>query len=392
MNKQHIPKPIEILEKLVSFKTISKESNLDLIEYVEDYMNSFGLQSYRAYNSTGDKAAIYTHVGPKCEGGIILSGHSDVVPVEGQEWDTDPFKLTKKENLYYGRGTCDMKGFIACALAAIPKMLSANLSKPIQIAISYDEEVGCLGAPPMIKDMQKNIPIADLVIVGEPTMMKAVNSHKGISLLETEVKGFEVHSSLVNKGVSAVMTAAKLISWLEVEMEKNRARSESNLNSLAAPFEPPYTTLHVGKISGGTASNITAKDCSFSTDIRVVPGESMHDWIDKYKIEASRVEKEIKLINKSSHINVNIKSATPGCRPEPEGIAETLVRSITGDNSINVVAYGTEGGQFQEAGYSAIICGPGNIEQAHQPNEFISLSQIKAGESFIKEIIKRQTE
>ena len=239
--------------------------------------------------------------------------------------------------------------------------------------------------------MQKNIPPADLVIVGEPTMMKVVNSHKGISLLETEIRGFEVHSSLVNKGVSAVMTAAQLINWLEVEMRKNSDNSKKNSNALAAPFNPPYTTLHVGKISGGTASNITAKNCTFSTDIRVVPGESLQEWIRKYKDEVERVEKIIKSVNQDSFINVNIKSATPGCRPESEGMAEHLARSITGDNTVNVVSYGTEGGQFQEAGYSAIICGPGNIEQAHQPNEFISLSQIKKGEAFIKEMLSRQS-
>ena len=381
---------VEILEKLVSFNTVSRNSNLELIDFVDNYLHSFDIETFRVFDSTHKKAAIYAHIGPRCNGGIVLSGHSDVVPVDGQEWSTDPFVLTKKGDKFFGRGTCDMKGFIACALSSIPKMLEVGLSKPIQIAISYDEEVGCLGAPNMIKSMRSNLPIADLVIVGEPTLMKVVNSHKGISLLETEVKGYEVHSSLVNKGVSAVMTAAKLISWLEDKMIKNHAKSKTGANKLAASFEPPYTTLHVGKISGGTASNITAKDCSFTTDIRVVPGESMFDWIEKYKEEVRRIESQIKAINPSSYINVNIKSATPGCKPEPGGIAENLARSITGDNTTNVVAYGTEGGQFQEAGYSAVICGPGNIEQAHQPNEFISSPQIKKGENFINEIISRQ--
>ncbi len=390
MNNAQRLTTIEILEKLVSFNTVSRNSNLKLIDFVDDYLNSFGIKTFRAFDDTKQKAAIYAHIGPNCSGGIVLSGHSDVVPVDGQEWTTDPFVLSKKGDKFFGRGTCDMKGFIACVLSAIPRMLEVELSKPIQVAISYDEEVGCLGAPNMIKSMQSSLPIADLVIVGEPTLMKVVNSHKGISLLETEVKGYEVHSSLVNKGVSAVMTAAKLINWLEGEMKKNYESSKTSINKLATPFEPPYTTLHVGKISGGTAANITAKDCSFTTDIRVVPGESMFDWIERYKLEVIRLEKQIKEINPSSYINVKVKSATPGCKPEPNGIAEDLVRSITGDNTTNVVAYGTEGGQFQEAGYSAVICGPGNIEQAHQPNEFISGSQLKNGESFINEIISRQ--
>ena len=390
MNMREKITAIELLEKLVSFKTVSRDSNLDLINFVEEYLNSFGIDSHKVYDSTGEKAAIYANIGPKSQGGIILSGHSDVVPVDGQDWNTDPFKLVKKDGLYYGRGTSDMKGFLACALAAVPDMIKANLAKPIQIAISYDEEVGCLGAPNMIKSMREKIPIADIAIIGEPTMMKVVNSHKGISLLETHVKGFEVHSSMVNKGVSAVMTASRLIGWLTDEMEKNLTKSKNSQNILAEPFDPPYTTLHVGKISGGTASNITAKDCSFSTDIRVVPGESMSDWIEKYKNEAKRVEDLVKKINKNSSVTVNVKSATPGCRPEVAGEAEELVRSVTGDNSTNVVAYGTEGGQFQEAGYSAVICGPGNIAQAHQPNEFISASQILKGEEFIKDIISRQ--
>ena len=291
MENKKFRKSLEILEKLVSFNTVSKDSNLELIAFVEEYFKSYGLESYRVYDKTGEKAAIYAHIGPKKKGGIILSGHSDVVPVEGQEWETDPFKLTEKGDKFYGRGACDMKGFIACALSAVPDMVEADLLKPIQIAISYDEEVGCLGAPHMIKDMQQKIPPADLVIVGEPTMMKVLNSHEGISLLETKIRGFEVHSSFVNKGVSAVMTAAKLINWLEVEMKKNSDNSKSNSNPLATPFNPPYTTLHVGKISGGTASNITAKDCTFSTDIRVVPGESLEEWIIKYKDEVKRVEK-----------------------------------------------------------------------------------------------------
>jgi len=390
MNMREKMTAIELLEKLVSFKTVSRDSNLDLINFVEEYLNSFGIHSHKVYDSTGEKAAIYANIGPKSQGGIILSGHSDVVPVDGQDWNTDPFKLVKKDELYYGRGASDMKGFLACALAAVPDMIKANLAKPIQIAISYDEEVGCLGAPNMIKSMREKIPIADIAIIGEPTMMKVVNSHKGISLLETHVKGFEVHSSMVDKGVSAVMTASRLIGWLTNEMEKNSTKSKSSQNIFAEPFDPPYTTLHIGKISGGTAANITAKDCSFSTDIRVVPGESMSDWIEKYKNEAKRVEGLIKKINKDSSIAVNVKSETPGCKPEIDGKAEALVRAVTGDNSTNVVAYGTEGGQFQEAGYSAVICGPGNIAQAHQPNEFISASQISKGEEFIKDIISRQ--
>jgi acetylornithine deacetylase len=382
--------PREMLEKLVSFDTVSSKSNLDLVAFVQDYLSGHGVESHLVHDETGEKAALFANVGPEAAGGVVLSGHTDVVPVEGQPWTADPFALTERDGKLFGRGACDMKGFDALALAIVPHALKAGLKRPIQIALSYDEEVGCTGAPPMIERMRRILPPAAAVIVGEPTMMKTVNGHKGIASLVTRVRGFEVHSSLVHTGVSAVMTAARLVCWLGDRMAENAAAPRPE----AAAFEPPWTTLHVGRIEGGTAGNITARDCWFWTDIRVAPPETVEDWIARYREEAARLEAQIKAIRPEAAISVEVQSVVPPCRREPAGLggdgeAERLVRALTGDNSQNVVSYATEAGQFQDAGYSVVICGPGSIEQAHQPDEFLSLEQLDAGEAFMRRLVAR---
>ncbi|MEL6600141.1 MAG: acetylornithine deacetylase [Pseudomonadota bacterium] len=379
--------PREMLARLVAFPTVSRDSNLPLIDFVESYLAEHGIASTRLPDETGEKASLYATVGPATAGGTILSGHTDVVPVDGQAWMTDPWTLTEREGRLYGRGTCDMKGFCATALALVPQMLSADLKRPVQIALSYDEEVGCLGAPPMIAHMRAHTPPAATAIIGEPTMMQVVNGHKGIWGLMTHVEGFEVHSSLVHTGVSAVMTAARLIGWLDGQMAANKAAWINHPERIA--YDPPYTTLHVGRIEGGTAHNITARRCAFSTDIRVIPGEDLDMWFDRYIAEVKRVEAEIRAVRPEASITVDVISRTPGCQPEQDGAAETLARQMTGDNGQHKVAYATEAGQFQEGGYSAVICGPGSIEQAHQPNEYITVDQLDAGEAFLRRVIDR---
>lgn len=374
----------EIMEKLVSFPTVSRESNIELVDWVEDYLAGFGVTATRVHDETGQKASLYANVGPEVDGGVILSGHTDVVPVDGQEWDTDPFEVVEKDGLLYGRGTCDMKGFDALALAAVPMALEAGIKRPIQIALSYDEEVGCLGAPAMIDEMARHLPRARAAIIGEPSMMRVVNSHKGGIGFETRVHGFEVHSSLLHTGVSAVMEAARLLQWANERNAENMAKTPSDL---AAPFEPPFTTLHVGVIRGGTANNITAKNCDFVMAMRCVPGESFEDWRAAYMEQVAKVEAGMKAIRPETRIEVTEDFNVPALRPERDGAAETLVRQLTGENGTEVVSYGTEAGQFQDRGYSAIICGPGNIAQAHQPNEFISIEQFQAGEQFMRRLI-----
>ena len=374
-----------MLDKLVSFKTVSLDSNLEMINFIQDYLNSYGIDSHLVFNNLKTKANLYAQIGPNVEGGILLSGHTDVVPIEGQSWTSDPFRLIEKNGRLYGRGSCDMKGFNALILAAIPTMMMVKLQKPIQIAFSYDEEVGCLGAPAMINKIRVTLPKAAAVIVGEPTMMNTVNGHKTSIGLKTHVRGFEVHSSLMHNGVSAVMNAGKLVSWVSEQTEKNKAMEIQEENR---KFEPPFTTLHVGVINGGTAGNITAKDCRFSLDIRCLPSESSKAWVKKYEEYAEIVEAQMQTTNTKSYINIEKAHFVPGLQPEVNGFAEALVRQITRQNNTEMVSYGTEAGQFQEAGYSTIICGPGSIKQAHQANEYIDVLQLKKGELFISELIK----
>lgn len=383
MQKQYSAK--EMLDKLVSFKTVSLDSNLEMINFIQDYLNSYGIDSHLVFNNLKTKANLYAQIGPNVEGGILLSGHTDVVPIEGQSWTSDPFRLIEKNGRLYGRGSCDMKGFNALILAAIPTMMKVKLQKPIQIAFSYDEEVGCLGAPAMINKIRVTLPKAAAVIVGEPTMMNTVNGHKTSIGLKTHVRGFEVHSSLMHNGVSAVMNAGKLVSWVSEQTEKNKAMKVQEENR---KFEPPFTTLHVGVINGGTAGNITAKDCRFSLDIRCLPSESSKAWVKKYEEYAEIVEAQMQTTNTKSYINIEKAHFVPGLQPEVNGFAEALVRQITRQNNTEMVSYGTEAGQFQEAGYSTIICGPGSIKQAHQANEYIDVLQLKKGELFISELIK----
>ena len=373
-----------ILDKLVSFQTVSSVSNLDLVDWVEDYLNGHGVTATRVYNKEGNKASLYANVGPEVAGGVVLSGHTDVVPVEGQAWDTDPFTVVEKNGKLYGRGTCDMKGFDALALAAVPIALARGVRRPLQIALSYDEEVGCLGAPPMIAEMRKHLPAASAVVVGEPSMMKAVSGHKGSYGWWVHVHGFEVHSSLLHTGVNAIMYGVKLIEWANSVNDANMAAEPS---SLAAQFDPPFTTVHTGTIRGGTAHNITAKDCEFGIDFRLVPGDGIDTYRDALFARVAEIEAAMQAVVPETRIEITQRFHVPPLLPETNGDAERLVRQLTGDNASHVVSYGTEAGQFQKKDYSAIICGPGDIAQAHQPNEFLEVSQFEAGQVFMEQLV-----
>ena len=376
--------PLALMQKLVSFPTVSRDSNLPLVDWVEEYLSGHGITCHRHYREDNMQAALFAHVGPEVEGGVILSGHTDVVPVDGQPWTSDPFTVTERGGRYYGRGTCDMKGFDALALWALVEAQHMGVKRPLQIALSYDEEVGCTGAPPMIAAMQGVVPKASAVIVGEPSMMQAVTGHKGGLGIETHVIGFEVHSSLQHTGVNAIMEAAKLIDWANKTNVETMAQEP---DPVAAMFEPPWTLGHVGTIEGGTANNITAKDCRFAMGFRVLPSQSKQDWRDRYMAKVREVEAEMQAIHPSARIETGTRFDVPGLKPEEDGPAEALVRRITGDNGTHVVSYGTEAGQFQEAGYSAVICGPGSIEQAHQPDEYITKAEFEAGHKFMHDLL-----
>ncbi|MBW4707877.1 acetylornithine deacetylase [Roseobacter sp. YSTF-M11] len=381
--------PLDILRRLVAFPTVSRDTNLPLIDWVEDYLESHGIRAHRYTDPDQPKAALFAHVGPWEEGAIVLSGHTDVVPVDGQPWDTDPFDVVEKDGKYFGRGTCDMKGFDALAIWALVEAHHAGVRRPLQIALSFDEEVGCTGAPPMIEAMQPVLPKGSAVIVGEPSSMRAVSGHKGGTGFDTHVQGFEVHSSLLDRGVNAIMYGAKLIEWAN---EMNSANQADRSSDLAAMFDPPFTTVHVGMIEGGTAHNITAKDCRFAMDFRVVPGEDKTDWEKRYRARVAEVETLMQSVVPDTRIEISPRFDVPALKPETDGEAETLARMLTGDNASHVVSYGTEAGQFQQAGYSAVICGPGDIAQAHQPNEFISVAEFEAGQTFMQKLVTRLAE
>lgn len=378
--------PRAIMEALVAFPTVSTTSNLALIDWVEAYLTSHGIEAHRHYNEEGDKAAIFAHVGPWEEGAVVLSGHTDVVPVEGQAWDTDPFTVVEKDGYVYGRGCCDMKGFDALAIWALVEGSKRELKRPLQIALSYDEEIGCTGAPPLIEAMDKVLPRGTDAIIGEPSLMKAVTGQKGGVGYHVHMHGFEVHSSLVHTGVSAIMYGAKLIEWVNARNAENMARTPSAVASL---FTPPWTTQHVGMIQGGTAHNITARDCTFAVECRLVPGETPKDWCAAFEAAAAEIEADMKAIRPEAWIELIPFFEVPGLAPEEDGTAEALVRQVTGDNGTHAVSYGTEAGHFQLAGYSAVICGPGNIEQAHQENEFLSLAEFEAGRDFMEKLLDR---
>ncbi len=379
----------ELLDRLIGFPTVSSNSNLDLIDFVEEYLDGFGVKSTRVPNEDGTKSSLYASIGPEVEGGIVLSGHTDVVPVEGQAWDTDPFSVVEKNGKLFGRGTCDMKGFDALALAMVPHALNADLKRPLQIALSYDEEVGCLGAPPMIDHMVSHgLPRAASVIVGEPSMMQVVTGHKGGLGYNVHFHGFEVHSSIAYQGVSAIMMAAKLVDWCNQMNEANAAATPSEL---AAQFDPPYTSLHVGMIEGGTAHNITAKDCKFGMNFRFVPGDDPEEWKKRFFDKIAELEAEMQAVVPETGITTEEFFSLTPLTPEENGSAEELARRLTGDNGSHVVSYGTEAGQFQERGYSAVVCGPGDIAQAHQPNEFITVDQFEKGEAFLKQVVHQLT-
>lgn len=377
--------PRQILEHLVKFPTVSRDTNLPLVDWVEGYLGSYGITAHRHWHEDGTKAALFAHVGPWQDGAVVLSGHTDVVPVDGQDWTSDPWTVTERDGRLYGRGTCDMKGFDALAIWALIEAHRRGVRRPLQIALSYDEEVGCTGAPPMIAAMQGVVPKGAAAIIGEPSRMKVINGHKGGTGFHVHVRGFEVHSSLLPYGVSAIMEGARLIQWAN---GRNAWIQGQPRGAQALAFDPPFTTLHVGMISGGTAHNITAADCRFALEMRVVPGEDLEAHAQAFIAEVARLDAAMKAVRPEAGIQLDRFFGVPPLTPEEGGAAEALARRLTGDNAVGVVSYGTEAGQFQQAGYSAAICGPGDIAQAHQADEWLAVSEFEAGQRFMERLLE----
>jgi acetylornithine deacetylase len=373
----------EMLARLVAFPTVSSESNLDLIAFCRDWLSRHGVAATVVPSPDGDKANLFATIGPNVPGGVVLSGHTDVVPVAGQAWTSDPFTLVERDGRLYGRGACDMKGFDALVLALVPAMAAAPLRRPVHIALSYDEELACRGAPHLVRAMGGAVATPGAVIVGEPTRMAVVTGHKASVQMITRVRGHAVHSSRVDLGVSAVAVAARLIAWLDERSAENQAAADP-----ASPFEPPWTSLHCGMMGGGNAVNTVASEAWFTTDIRTLPGDDVWAWVERYRAHIREaVEPAMRRVRPETGVAVEIVSDVPGLAPEADGEAERLSRRLTGDNATRVVAYGTEAGLFQGAGWSTVVCGPGDIAQAHQPDEYIEVAQLEAGEAFLRRVI-----
>lgn len=374
----------ETLAQLIAFDTTSRLSNLALIDWVEEQLEPLGAVCRRIPNAEGTKANLWVRIGPDAPGGIVLSGHTDVVPVDGQDWASDPFTLTERDGLLYGRGTSDMKGFVALCLAFAPDFAKLNLSKPIHFAFSYDEEVGCQGAPDMIAQIVAHGARPDAVWVGEPSLWQTVSGHKGITVTEVDVHGHEAHSSLPHLGLSANGVAVDLMTVLRgIEKDLTTRRPEGS------PFDPPYPTLSIGEIRGGTAHNILARHCQFGFDLRCPPGFDPDEILAPFIEAARQLDQEMKTRFPECGVEVHRISNVPPLAPDPDNAAEILVRALTGDNALRAVAYATEAGQFHEAGLSAVICGPGSIDQAHKPNEFINPAQLEHGVTIFKKLLAR---
>ena len=382
MSAKHLT-PREMAERLVGFDTTSAKSNLDLIEFVEGYLQGHGVPTRRTVDATGRKANLFATLGPEVAGGVVLSGHTDVVPVAGQPWTSDPFVAVPRNGRLYGRGTADMKSFLAVALALVPEALAAGLQVPLHLALSYDEEVGCLGVGDLIADVKAHLPPPRIVVIGEPTSLQLINANKGIAGFETSITGKEAHSSQPHRAANAIIAAAKLIGFLASLAEEKRQAGPKD-----GRFEPPYTTLNVGTVSGGNALNIVPRHARFAWEFRLVPGDDGDAIVTRFRRFAEQeVLPDLRRAAPEADIETKALAQVPPLTPEPDSAAEALVRRLTGANRAETVCFATEGGLFQEAGFSTVICGPGSIDQAHQPDEFIELAQIEACEAFLRKLI-----
>jgi len=370
------PETLKILSELIKFQTVSGTSNLALIEYCEKKLSKVGASSFKTSDEAKRRFNLFSTVQGKEKvngSGIILSGHTDVVPASSNEWSSDPFVSTEKNNKVYGRGACDMKGFIACSLALAPYFASQNLKKPIHFSFTYDEETACQGAPIMIKELKKRNLNCSICIVGEPTNMKAVQAHKGCYEYSTYFTGLAGHGSAPDKGVNAVEYATRFINKLLELREELKKREPKN-----SVFTPPYTTLGIGRIKGGLARNVIADQCVVDWELRpVVPedGEFVNKTMDAYVKDI--LLPEMKKVYPKADIKKEIIGEIIGFNKEEKSEAINLVCNLTGDNSRDVVSFGTEAGLFQEIGISTVVCGPGSIEQAHKIDEYVSFDQLK---------------
>ncbi len=371
-----------LLEHLVAFDTTSRESNLALIDFCWRYLSGLGVTCELMHNAERSKANLYARLGPAGSGGVMLSGHSDVVPVDGQTWTVPPFALTERDGNLYGRGTADMKGFLACMLAAVPHFLTQPLRQPLHLAISYDEEVGCLGVRSLVDSLAQRSDRPAICLIGEPTELRPVLGHKGKLAMRCEVQGAACHSAYAPQGVNAIEYAAKLIQRLTVIGERLAAPERQD-----ARFDPPFTTVQTGVIHGGRALNIVPDACSFDFEVRTLPQEDAQQVAEELVAYAQQtLEPQMRAVQPASAIRFSPLSAYPGLDTAAHSAAAQLIARLSGSDSFGTVAFGTEGGLFAAAGIPCVVCGPGSMEQGHKPDEFITLAQLGACDSLLRRL------
>lgn len=399
---------VEWLKRLIAFDTVSRHSNLALIEEVQAYCISLGLEPVLTFNETTDtdhslykasqsKANLFVSVpagggladpaSATIKGGIVLSGHTDVVPVDGQEWRSDPFKAEIRGDKLYGRGACDMKGFIACALNLLPQAVALSqqgqLKKPLHLALSFDEEVGCLGAPLMLEELSQRGINPDYCIVGEPSSMKMVVAHKGISVFRCSVHGKSAHSSLTHQGVNAISYAAKLIGFID-ELASQLAQSDQ----VDPMFDVPYSTLSIGTIEGGTATNIVPNLCEFTFDYRNLPSMGTQDILPVIEKRITELNQQMQQVDSQTGIKIEQLESVPAMTDTESEALQQLIAGLVQSSARHKVAYATEGGQFTNAGIATVICGPGSIEQAHKADEYVELAQLAECDDFLQKLLQ----
>ena len=379
---------LDMIRRLVSFDTTSRNSNLELIEFVRSYLGALGVDCRLVFDEGGGKANLYATLGPTDRPGIALSGHTDVVPVDGQDWHTDPWQVAEKDGRLYGRGTTDMKSFLAVALAMAPDFLKRDLKTPLHLIMSYDEEVGCVGVRRLL-EVLRDMPIRPAAcIVGEPTEMKVIVAHKGKKSVRCRVRGFECHSSLAPQGVNAIEFAAEVIAYLRRMGHRIAAEGATD-----PEFDIPHTTVHTGLVQGGTALNIVPKDCSFDFEFRYLPGDDPEAMLaDVQRFAEQELLPAMRAVAADTGFSWEEISAFPGLDTPEDAEVVALAKALSGGNDVGKVAFGTEAGLFQNIGIPTIICGPGSIDQAHKPDEFVSLEQIALCERFMHRLMDRVCE
>ncbi|MCX7139314.1 MAG: acetylornithine deacetylase [Proteobacteria bacterium] len=377
------PVSVEMIRKLVGFPTVSRDSNLELIHFVRDRLAALGAEARLTYNDERSKANLFATLGPRGKPGIVLSGHTDVVPVDGQAWDTDPFCVVEKDGKLYGRGTSDMKSFVAVVLALAPEFAQRGLKTPIHFSFSYDEEVGCIGVGRLIADLAQAGIKPQSCIVGEPTLMRPVIAHKGKKGFRCNVRGFACHSAYAPMGVNAVEAAAEAVAFL-----KSMARRHRDNGPYDRGFDVAHTTVHTGVMRGGTALNIVPHECTFDFEFRHLPGDDPDALFAEFRnyLDTSLVP-EMRAVHADSGFEIVPLSVLPALDNGPEMEVVGLAQELSGNSDIGKVSYGTEGSQFQRAGIPTVVCGPGSIEQAHKPNEYVAIEQVEKCEQFIRRLM-----